>query len=90
MIFTHKKKTYFATCLQWNGQNTTMVTHILERAGCMVSVYGEQLMLRWPDNSHGRMAVETMNETDWIRCGENDQIKIMKNAEFVMKYEVLK
>ena len=86
MNYTHQKRPYKATCLQWDGLNTDAVTAMLEAAGAEVSPYGEQLMLRWRNRNSG-LTIEMMDKWDWLRLGENGVLKMMKPDEFSLKYE---
>ena len=86
MKFTHKKRTYYALCLQWDGINTEMVIELLDRAGCDAHLYDGMLMLRWREDWH-RPSIEMMKNGDWLRLGENDVLKVMTDSDFRLKYE---
>jgi len=83
---SHKKKTYYAQCFQWDGSNTELVVETLNSHGCEASPYDGKLMLRWRDDWH-KPSIEMMHFGDWLRIGENGQLKIMRQPEFDMKYE---
>ena len=87
--FTHKKRNYYALCVQYDGTNAEYITDILGRAGCEVHPYGEQLMLRWRSDWYKGHAIDTMKAGYWVRIGENDMVKIMSPEEFDLKYQAI-
>ena len=86
MKFTHRKKTYYATCIQWDGKNTEMIIELLDRAGCDAHPYGGELMLKWRSNEVNP-SIDMFKVGSWLRLGENDVLKVMTDAEFKLKYE---
>jgi len=67
MKFTHRKKTYYATCLQWDGKNTAMIIELLDRAGCDAHHYGGELMLKWRSNEVKYFAAPMLPTDDGTR-----------------------
>ena len=88
MKYTHKKKTYYAMCLQWDGTNTDMVIELLDRAGCDAHKYENDLMLRWRSD-WVKPSIDMMHVGYWLRLGENDVLKIYSPEKFALKYEAI-
>ena len=85
--YTHKKKTYFATCLQWDGTNTEEFSKLLESQGWEVAPYGDSLMIRWQEKVSGKCGITTVYKGHWLRIGENGEAKLFTDVEFKTKYE---
>ncbi len=84
--FTHIKRPYHATCIEWTGDNTCIVIEQLFIHDCEAHVYGDQLMLRWKDDFR-KPSLEMMNVGSVLRIGENEVMKVMTPEEFKLKYE---
>lgn len=86
--YTHKKKTYYATCVQWND-NTDQVTQLLQDVCVEVTPYGDALMLRRQVIEHARpfTKIDMFYKGMWVRIGENGAMKLMTDDEFKLKYE---
>lgn len=87
--YTHKKKTYFATCIRWNDDNTDEVIQLIESAGASVTYLNGHLMIRWNDPRSYKYSICTIEPGDWVRKGENGVMKLMKDHEFKLKYETV-
>lgn len=90
MKFTHKKKNYFAVCLQWSEYNTQEVVDLIQSTGAEVTPYSGRLMIRWQNPLNYKCSLDTIDVGDWVRKGENGVLKLMKDPEFQLKYEILK
>jgi len=88
--FTHKKKTYFARCLQWTN-NDEQVMALLRDANIEASPYGGDLMLRYDVKNNGtkHTVIDMFRKGMWVRVGENGAVKLMRNEDFKLKYEPL-
>lgn len=86
-IFTHQKKSYLAICLRWNGNNTDDVINLIKSSGAAADIFNDSIMIRWQDSLNYKCSIETMYIGDWVRKGENNVLKIMKDPEFQLKYE---
>lgn len=89
MNYTHHKKLYFATCIQWTDDNTDEVIALLEKHA-EVTPYGDSLMIRWNDPRSHKYHINTLYKGVWIRVGENGNMKTMSDEEFKLKYEEVK
>ena len=81
MKYTHKRKSFYATCLQWDGTNTPIITELLHRHGCESNAYGDELMLRWKDDWH-RPSIEMMKIGYWLRLGQDESLKVISPDKF--------
>lgn len=88
MKFTHKKRVYYATCLQWTDANTTMVIELLYQHGCRAEQHGNELMLRWGDY-HRSPSIEMMEKGSWLRLSQIGVLKVLTRKEMLEKYEDL-
>lgn len=86
MSYTHKKRTYHATCIQWTDESTHRVKELLS-AHAEVTEYSGSLMLRWNSPTSHKMHIDMFHPSMWIRIGENGQMKTMTDQEFQLKYE---
>lgn len=79
--YTHRKRPYRATAMQWNGENTQEILDSLPGA----SRYDENhLMLR-----HAA-GISTMSRGWWVVRGENSAVKCYSDGVFRIKYEEIK
>ena len=81
MKYTHKRKAFYATCIQWTPANTQLIIEILYRAGCDANIYGDELMLRWKDDWH-KPSIEMMKHGYYVRLGEDDSVKVIPPEKF--------
>lgn len=86
MSYTHRKKLYHATCVQWTDSNTSEVIAIL-KDHAEVTPYGDSLMIRWNDPRSHKYHIDTLDKGVWMRIGENGEMKTMPDTEFKLKYE---
>lgn len=74
---THKKRSYRAHAVQWDGVNTWEICDMMPS----VTPYASALMVRY----HG--GIKTMKKGDWAVKGEDGKVKIYSDEVFKIKYE---
>lgn len=94
MKYTHQKRPYMATCIQWNGNNVEDVKEMLEHTPrTTVEHRGVYLVLRTVElNAEGfdMLRISTLFHGDWVVQGENRKVKVYTDAVFWEKYEVVR
>lgn len=89
MIFTHKRRTYLASCVQLRPDNFQEVIDVLKQHGCNAVPERGQLMLRWEESANRKYSIEMMQVGDVVRIGENGTAKIMSEADYNASYELI-
>ena len=83
--YTHQKKPYRATALQYREDNREDVLSFLKQNLAEAHEYGEFIMIRF-----GRGRIDTIGYGSWLLVGEDGQVRSHGDEEFSVKYEELK
>lgn len=87
MNYTHEKVPYYASAVQWTGQNDKEVLALLNNRDTYATRYGlYQIMVRFSHPAEGQKMIDTLDAGSWIVTGENGQVKCYTDKQFNIKY----
>lgn len=78
---THQRRPRKAECLQYTGVNTTDALAMLNDDECQQHTGGIIVRRKWD--------IALVRVGSWILKGEDGKIRILSDADFLSKYEVL-
>jgi len=88
MSYTHRKRAYHATCVQYDGWNTEQLLDLLNDEKIQAVPYGtEGIMIRFSEPEAGQKVIDTISVGWWVVIGENGAKKCYDDQTFKIKYE---
>ena len=87
--FTHQKRPYRATAVQFTNTNAEHILTILNQNAEALKYGPTEIMIRFAVPMQGRKLIDVITHGDWVVTGENDEVKVYTNEQFKLKYEEL-
>lgn len=90
MTYTHKRISRNATCTKVTLDNMEYILNLLNSSkNIEASKYGKDIMIRLKKPVKGQLDIQTINHGWWVVEQENKDCKVMSQAEFNSKYEII-
>lgn len=90
MTYTHKRISRNATCTKVTLDNMEYILNLLNSSkNIEASKYGKDIMIRLKKSVKGQLDIQTINHGWWVVEQENKDFKVMSQAEFNSKYEII-